>query len=183
MPKSGRNEPCSCGSGRKAKHCCGVARGPAVDELARAFIAGEALIASATLAGCEHHEFETLWDEMLTLPRRHLSLHLPLPKLVKPELGRLIEALEGENLEGADDALVEALASVDTPPARAALARAVVELRENGHLDARLAAVAVLELASRSQALVRASLVEATSVAAGVTTTPGGIIIAPSLAA
>jgi hypothetical protein len=179
----GRNEPCPCGSGRKAKRCCGVARGPAEDELARAFVAGEALVASVSLAGCENDEFESLWDELLKLPQRHLSLHLPLPKLVTPELERLIEAVRDDDAEEADDALDEALARLDTPAGRAALARAVVDLRDAGRLEGRLAAIAVLDLASRSRALVRASLVEAAAVAAGVAPTPGGLVVAHRLAA
>jgi hypothetical protein len=183
MGKVGRNEPCPCGSRRKAKHCCGIERGPAADELARAFIAGEALVAARTMAGCERNAFESLWDEMLELPQRHLSLHLPLPRLVTPELERLIEALQDDDDEEADEALHEALATLDRPTTRAALARAVVDLRDSGRLDARVAAVAILELESRSRALVRVSLAEAAAVAAGVVPTPGGLVLAQSLAA
>ena len=183
MGKIGRNEPCPCGSGRKAKRCCGVAHGPAEDELARAFVAGEALVASVRLAGCENDEFESLWDELLELPQRHLSLHLTLPRLVTPELERLIEALRDDDAEEADEALDDSLARLDTPAARAALARAVVDLRDAGRLEARLAAVAILDLAGRSPALVRVSLVEAAAVAAGVARTPGGLVVAHRLAA
>lgn len=129
MAKIGRNEPCPCGSGRKAKRCSRVPRGPAEGELARAFVAGEALVASTWLAGCEDVEFESLWDELFELPARHLSLHLPLPRLVTPELEPLIEALRDDAAGEDDEALDDALARLDTPAARAILARAVIDLR------------------------------------------------------
>jgi hypothetical protein len=183
MAKIGRNEPCPCGSGRKAKRCCGVARGPCEDELARAFLAGQALAASLRLAGCESDDLERLWDELLELPERHLSLHLPLPRLVTPELERLMEALRDGDAEEVGDALDDTVARLDTPAARAALARSVVDLRDAGRLEARLAAAAILELASRSRRLMRVALVEAAAVAAGVARTPGGLVVAHRLAA
>ena len=42
MGAAGRNERCECGSGRKAKRCCGVQRGPSEADLARAFLASQA---------------------------------------------------------------------------------------------------------------------------------------------
>jgi hypothetical protein len=38
MAKIGRNELCGCGSGRKVKRCCGIARGSSEASLARAFL-------------------------------------------------------------------------------------------------------------------------------------------------
>jgi SEC-C motif len=172
-----------CGSGRKAKRCCGIARGPAEDELLRAFVAGEALVASVWLAGCEDDELASLWDELLELPERHLSLHLPLPRLVAPELQRLIDALRDDDAEETGEALDDALPRLDTAAARAALTRAVIDLRDAGWLEGRLAALAILDLASRSAALVRVSLVEAAAVAAGVARTPGGLVVAQTLTA
>src|SRR5947208_7720307 len=105
MAKIGRNEPCPCGSGRKAKRCCGVPRGPAEDELTRAFVAAEALAAAPLLAGAMDDELEALWEELPALPGRDLSLHFPLPKLVAPELHRLIEAIGDDAADAADEAL------------------------------------------------------------------------------
>jgi hypothetical protein len=182
--KIGRNEPCSCGSGRKAKRCCGVPRGPADDQLARAFIASEAFVAAPTLARLDDDELDVLWDELLELPARNLSLHFPLPKLVMPELQRLIETLQDEAFdEVVDEALHDALDGLDTPAARAVLARAVIVLRDNGQLRPPLAAIAILELASRSRALLEESLVEAAALAGGVGLTPGGLVVAQSRAA
>jgi hypothetical protein len=183
MTKIRRNDPCPCGSGWKAKRCCGVPRGPAEDELARAFVAAEALVAAPWLAGLGDDELEELWDELLELPARDLLLHFPLPKLVAPVLQRLIEAIHDDDADTADEALVKALDLLDTPVARAELARAVIALRDTGRLRPRLAAVAIVDLAGRSRSLVRASLVEACAVAAGAARTPGGIVVVSGLAA
>jgi ribosomal protein S20 len=182
MAKIGRNEPCPCGSGRKAKRCCGVPCGPAEDELARAFVAAEAFASAPLLAELDDDEFDVMWEELLDLPGRDLSLHFPLPKLVATELHRLIEAIEDDDADAADEALEDALDQLDTPVARAVLARAVIALRDTGRLRPRLAALAVVDLA-RSRALVRASLVEAAAVASGAARTPGGLVVVSGLAA
>lgn len=183
MAKIGRNALCPCGSGRKAKHCCGVPRGAGEDELARAFIRAEALAASPWVARAAADELDCLWEEMLELPAHHLSLHFPFSKLVAPELQRLIEALRDEDADAAGEALENALDRLDVPAARVVLMRAVLALRDTGRLGPRLAAVAVLDLSCRSPALVRSSIVEAAAVAAGVARTPGGLVVAHRLAA
>jgi hypothetical protein len=183
VAKIGRNDPCPCGSGRKAKRCCGVLRGPAEDELARAFVAAEALAAAPWLAGLGDDELDVLWQGLLELPGRDLSLHFPLPKLVAPELHRLIEAIGDDDADAADEVLEDALDRLDTPAARAVLARAVIALRDSGRIRPRLAAVAIVDLAGRSRALMRASLVEACAVAAGAARTPGGLVVVSELAA
>jgi hypothetical protein len=184
MAKIGRNEPCLCGSGRKAKRCCGVQRGPDEDQLDRAFIAAEASAAASWFRHLDDDELDDLWEEMLELPAHHLTLHFPLPRIVTPELERLFETISNEEPDEAyDDALDDALDDLDTPAARAVLARAVIALRDNRLLEPRLAAIAILDLVSRSRGLVGASLAEASALAAGVVRTPGGLIVAQSLAA
>ncbi len=183
MAKAGRNEPCPCGSGRKAKRCCGVRRGPVDDELERAFLAGEALTAALSLSGFTDKDLDRLWDEMLELPARHLTLQFPLPTLMTSELQQLLERIHDDEIDGADDALDDALEQLDTPAARALLARAVIALRDAGRLGGGPAAVAILDLGTRSQAFLGASLIEAAAVATGVAPTPGGLIVAHRLAA
>ncbi len=183
MAKLGRNEPCSCGSGQKAKRCCGIKRGPGEDELARAFLADEALRASLVLSGVEDGELDRLWGEVIELPAHHLTLQFTLPKLVAPRLQQLLETIDDDDVDEADEALDEALAELDSAAARAVLVRAVVALRDAGRLGEQAAAAAILDLASRSQALVRASLIEAAAVAGGTARTPGGLIVAHRLAA
>jgi hypothetical protein len=70
------------------------------------------------------------------------------------------------------------LAGLDTPRARAGLARVVLALRDGGRLAAELAAAAVIDLASPSTTLVRASLLHAVAVDAGAVPTASGLVVA-----
>lgn len=178
MAKVGRNQPCPCGSGRKAKRCCGVERGPGEASLARAYLAHAAREAAGVLAGGSELELVTLLDKLADLPSRDLSLQVELPKLVSPELARLCDAIADEDEEAAEDSLGDVLQAIDTPPQRARLAKAAIALRTAGSLDVRLAAAALADLASGSRLLLRASLLEAVAVRVGATRTPSGILLA-----
>lgn len=178
MAKLGRNQPCPCGSGRKAKRCCGVERGPDEDSLARAYLSHAARQAAGVLAGVTEVEFVSLVDKLTDLPSRDLSLQVELPKLVSPELARLCDAVADEDKEAAEDSLGDVLQTMDTPPERARLGRAVIALRAAGSLDGRLAAAALIDLASGSRQLLCASLLEAVAVRVGATRTPAGILLA-----
>lgn len=177
MERPGRNDPCPCGSGRKVKRCCGVRRGPSENELARAALAREALSAALLLRPLTDEELGRLWDDMLDLPSLDLSLQLPLPELVTPDLECLLEAVADDDADAIDDALQPVSARLDTPVTRLEVARNVLRLRDVGRIEPLLAAVAIVELASRSAALVAASLLEAAAVAAGVARTPGGLLL------
>ena len=74
MINYGRNDPCPCGSGRKAKRCCGVGRGPGREELARAFLAVEARRAVLALVGVTGRELRDLFEDLMELPSIDLSL-------------------------------------------------------------------------------------------------------------
>jgi hypothetical protein len=54
----------------------------------------------------------------------------------------------------------------------------VISLRASGRLEARLAAAALIDLASGSHGLLGASLVQAAAVKAGAARTPAGILLA-----
>jgi len=149
MSSVGRNQPCPCGSGRKAKRCCGVQRGPSERDLAQAALAHHALNAARTLAHVSDHRVLELVRELDDLPERDLTLLVELPAFVSPELGRLYRAIA-----------------------------AVADLQAAGRLDPLLAAAAHIDLGSRSQFLIRASLIQAATTAAGVTRTPGGLLLA-----
>src|SRR4051812_49712933 len=84
MAKTGRNEPCGCGSGLKAKRCCGVTRGPSEDSLAVAFLMGAARDVAGLAGGLSEREFAGLPAELVDLPCLDLSLHVELPKLLSP---------------------------------------------------------------------------------------------------
>ena len=178
MGSYGRNSPCPCGSGRKAKRCCGVGRGPSRKELARAFLAVQARRAVRVLAGVEESEFRDLFGELVELPSLDLSLVLPLPNLLSPELGGLLDAVEDDDADAVEAALPAALARVDTVEARADLARAVLALRDARRVVPRVAALALVDLEGGGDALLSASLIQAAAIVAGVARTPGGLFVA-----
>src|SRR5215217_2497724 len=154
MAKIGRNELCSCGSGLKVKRCCGVARGPSAESLAEAFLGSAAREAAGLAGALSEREFALLLAELVDLPCLDLSLQIELPKVLSPAVGRLWEAIAADD-ELAGDAVIErVLDELDTPVARERLARAVIALRDRGRLPRRLAAVALIDLASGSRQLV-----------------------------
>src|SRR6266508_2889155 len=81
MAQQGRNARCSCGSGRKVKHCCGVRRGPSEAELAKAFLHQQARSAALVLAERSDAQVAALLDAAVGLPRQDVSMQLPLPGL------------------------------------------------------------------------------------------------------
>jgi hypothetical protein len=178
MARNGRNDPCPCGSGRKAKRCCGIERGPGVEELARAFLAGEARRAAPDLVALTDAEFRAVFDELFELPRLDLSLIVRLPDLIGPELGRLLDAVEDDDADAVEDALPAALARIDSFERRAELARAVLALRDSGRIAPRLAAVALVDLEGGGETLLTASLLDAAAIATGRARTPGGLLVA-----
>jgi hypothetical protein len=170
VAKLGRNDPCGCGSGRKAKRCCGIERGPSEESLARA--------AALDLGAISDDNFEALVDELIELPRGELSLQLELPKLFPPALDRLLDAMEQDDVDAGEAPFRELLGKLDTPLERARVARAVIALRAAARLERDLAAVALIDLASGSRQLFAASLLEAVAVRAGIARTPGGLLLA-----
>lgn len=162
----GRNGTCSCGSGTKAKRCCGLRRGPGSCDLARAFLADQAARASVSLLPFRRSRFIALFNQLVDVPALDVSLQLRLPAILSPELEALREAMEEEMDEEEDeerleDLLAAAVDELDTYERRAELARAVLALRDAGRLDARLAAVAMVDLNIRSSALFESSLLVA----------------------
>ncbi len=179
MGAAGRNERCGCGSGRKAKRCCGVQRGPSEADLARAFLAGQVGPAARILRRCSEEELLDLQAEMLELPTIDTLLQLPLPRLLTPDVDRLLVAIEEDDLDGIDDALPAVLVRVDTPVARADLARNVLTLSDRGRIDPKVAAAALIELsAPKLQRLVSSAVVQAAGVVVGEVATPSGLLVA-----
>jgi hypothetical protein len=178
MSRVGRNQPCPCGSGRKTKRCCGQQRGPSERDRAKARLAHHATHAARTLAHVSERRLLELFRELPDLPERDLSLLVALPAFVSPELARLYRAIAADDIDHADELLPAVLERLDTPQARARLADAIAKLQAAGRLDPLLAAAAHIDLDSRSQLLIRASLIEAAALAAGATRTPGGLLLA-----
>jgi hypothetical protein len=178
MAKSGRNELCSCGSGLKVKRCCGVARGPSEESLAVAFLRTAARGVADSAGALSEREFALLLADLVDLPCLDLSLQVELPKLLSPALGRLCEAIAEDDEIAGDAVIDEVLDELDTPFERARLARAVIALRDAGRCGGRLAAVALIDLASGSRQLLCASVIQAVAVRAGVARTPAGVLLA-----
>jgi hypothetical protein len=174
----GRNDPCLCGSGLKTKRCCGVGRGPSEESVARATLSHAATGAAHELRRLSDAEFDDLLDGLPELPALDLSLQVELPKLLSPRLDRFCEAFAADDPDAAEQQFGELLGAIDTPLERARLARAVIALRAAGRLDSKLAATALIDLASESRELVGASLFQAVAVRAGAARTPAGILLA-----
>ena len=177
MAQQGRNERCGCGSGRKVKRCCGVRRGPSEAELAKAFLYQQARAAALVLDARSDDEVVGLLDEAVGLPRQDVSMQLPLPGLLSPALERLRAAVADDDPDEVAAVLPAVLAEVDTPIVRAGLVRAVLALRDAGRVSDAVAAAVVVEQASRSTTLLRASLLAAVAVSVGAATTPAGLLV------
>jgi hypothetical protein len=178
MSRVSRNQPCPCGSGRKAKRCCDIQRGPSEPDLAKARLAHHATHAARTLAHLSDGQLLGLFHELPDLPEHDLTLLVELPELVSPELARLYRAIAADDIDDADRLLPAILKRIDTPQTRARLADAIANLQAAGRLDPQLAAAAHIDLDSRSQLLIRASLIHAAALAAGAIRTPGGLLLA-----
>jgi SEC-C motif len=180
MAGVGRNEPCPCGSGVKAKRCCGVRRGPSGPELARAFLVEQRRASSPALRRAidDVDDLIALYGAVAELPSLDLSCQLRLPRLLSPELERLRSAIIDDDDDEVQQALPDALAQMDNVVVRAELARAVIALREAGRVTDEVAAAALLDLDSDADALMREALVAALAVDCGAARTPSGLVLA-----
>ncbi len=180
MAGVGRNDPCSCGSGVKAKRCCGVRRGPSGREAAKAFLVEQRRASSPALRDAidDVDALIELHEAVAKLPRMDLSCQLRLPRLLSPELERLRSAIADDDGDEILAALPDALAQVDDVFVRVELARAVLALREGGRITEEVAAAALLDLDSDGDALMRGALVAALAVDCGVARTPSGLVLA-----
>jgi len=178
MAKIGRNALCGCGIVLKVKRCCGVSRGPSRESLAVGFLRSAAREVAETAGALSEREFALLLSELVDLPCLDLSLQVELPKLLSPGLGRLCEAIAEDDEPAGDAVIEEVLDELDTPTERARLARSVIALRDAGRCGRRLAAVAVIDLASGSRQLLCAAVIQAVAVRAGVARTPAGVLLA-----
>ena len=161
MAYVGRNDRCSCGSGRRVKRCCGLSGGPGPEGLARVELSDLTSLVAPGLIRHSDPELHDLLARVPELPGVHRSLAWALPRVFPPQLEALRAAVHADDLETVKDTLPDAVAAVDTQVGRAHLARAVLALRDAGCVEAGLAAAAVVDLASGSPQLVTASIVEA----------------------
>ncbi|MCA1696401.1 MAG: SEC-C domain-containing protein [Actinobacteria bacterium] len=174
----GRNQPCPCGSGRKTKRCCGQQRGPAADQLARAYLAARCREAIDDLADLSEDALDLLSEDLIDLPSLDYSLLVTLPTLINPDLQRLREAVQDDDPDWGWDALTAVAKQIDTPQQRARLADAIISLRGQQRIGRRQAAYALLDLNTPSTRLIGASLLKAVAVSVGAHRTPGGLRLA-----
>jgi hypothetical protein len=163
----------------KAKHCCDSPRGPSPEALDRAFIAAEVrssypeLLVMRAQGGAGDYI-----DELLGLPERFSELAVSLPVLVDPELDRLLFACAVDDQQGIDDTIVKVSRRFHSLAERARLARIVVRLRNEGVLDASLAALALLDLQrDDASALLEAAVLQAARIRAGRVRTSSGLLV------
>lgn len=175
MERARRNDPCPCGNGFKAKHCC-LAKESAL------LGAGSALLHMQSaqvevLAELPEAAIRQLFEEMLQLPRRELGLQCRLPDLMPAEIERAMQACRAQDSVAFAAALASATPLLDDPQRRLELATAVLELRDRQQLSAELAAVCVLDLNSDPSGLLNTAVTQAIAVRSGTETTPAGLVL------
>jgi hypothetical protein len=134
--------------------------------------------AIADLQGLDEIELHAYFDRLLELPELDVSLQVPLPRLVTPDMERAIDALRDDDYDDFDDALDEVVAAIDSHERRLALAEAVLALRDSGRITRKFAAMAVLELDRPDSMTFRSSAAESLAVLAGEQDTPAGLFLA-----
>jgi hypothetical protein len=123
-------------------------------------------------------ELEDIFDALIELPELDLGLALTLPQIRSPEIEQLLDAAANDDVDAGDELIPQITQQLDTPTERARIARVVLDLRDSRHLDPLLAAAAIIDLDSRSRTLIRACLIQAIFIHAGVIPTPGGLRLA-----
>jgi hypothetical protein len=175
MAKVQRNQPCPCGSGSKAKRCCyGPGRVTEVG-IMPLDITQDAI---SVLRATSEIELRALFDQLLYLPEIDLSLQVPLPGIITPEIDQAISALQDGDGEEFDRVLARVAPTVDTVDQRINLAQAVMALRDQGRISAKLAAMAIFELDREQSILFTSSVAESIGVLAGDQRTPSGLLVA-----
>lgn len=180
MAKVGRNDPCPCGSTKKAKRCCMSQERLSADADARRALLALRDASLGVLAGLGPGAWEELSGEVPYLPELDLSLQVPLPAL-SPQVERARHALEqgGGHADTFAASVEELAAALDTPGRRLELARAVASLRDAGRVDAKLAAAAIVDLAEgRRSLLFVGSVARSIAVSSGHSRTPAGLLVA-----
>jgi hypothetical protein len=178
MAKVRRNGPCPCGSGSKAKRCCLKERSTAADSPTRLLPLEVCRDAALDLEGVSNAESHALFDEMIYLPETDISLQVPLPRLLTPEIDRAISALDDDDGEAFDRELNQVVPTIDTPQRRIELAGAVITLRDQGRISSKLAAVALFDLGGGASTLFISSVAESIAVLGGDQRTPTGLLVA-----
>jgi hypothetical protein len=164
----GRNDPCLCGSGRKAKYCCsagaGVTGGDDVQFLAE--LSKREL--NELNQRCEDCQME-VWFDVLDLPDCEEACRLIVPGSRRACVAALRDALDRGDPDAVADELPDVLEAVDCPAARASMAREVLDLEAAGRVRPVVAEAAIADLAGgRPSLLLIAALLSGLSGEVGV---------------
>ena len=175
MTKIRRNEPCPCGSGSKAKRCC-QAPHAYVDVRVLPLDLCQSVVND--LAGSTQAEMRALFDQLVYLPAIDASLQVRLPGIISTDMDRAIHALRDDHGSVFDEALGRVVTAVDTLERRIELAQAVIALRDQGRIPAKVAAVAVLELDRDESVFFLSAVAESLAALASSEPTPAGLLTA-----
>ena len=175
MAKVRRNGPCPCGSAKKAKRCC---HGPIAYVDVRIMPLDMIDVALSVLRSTSEIELRAHFDKLIYLPEIDLSLQVPLPGIITPDLDHAIDALQDDDGDEFDRILDRVVPTVDTVQRRIDLACAAIALRDQQRIPAVLAAIAVLDLDREESILFTSSVAESISVLAGDQRTPSGLVVA-----
>lgn len=158
-----RSRPCSCGSGRPARRCCGRFRRVSEREAAAAHVQRQSRTGWETVSPFSTSALAALQAEAASLPTRSDVFRAALSVARDPvagDLRRLARALQRVG-NPEHPAVQAALRRADTPIARAAIAKAMTSLRESGEVDEYLAGAGLFELGGYRSALTDAALLQA----------------------
>jgi hypothetical protein len=177
MAKVGRNDPCRCGSGAKAKRCC-LADPLLAVASPRAVLARLKPVVAVDLAGIDREWFNEIYEEVLALPELDVSLHLRLPGILTPEIEEAMFSYTDKDEDVFEEALHAVVATLGTFERRLELGEAVLRLRDHGVVPPEVAAVAIFDLNEEGSQLLLSSLAQAIAVKSGAEATPSGLILA-----
>ena len=175
MSKIRRNEPCPCGSGSKAKRCC---------QLPHAYVDVRVLPLELCqgvvndLPGTTPAELRVLFRQLVHLPAVDPSLHVRLPGVISADMECAVNALQDDDGSIFDKFLGRVVPAIDTLERRIELAQAVIALREQGRIPAKLAALAVLDLDREESVFFISAVAESLDALAVSETNPAGLLTA-----
>jgi hypothetical protein len=166
--KLGRNDPCPCGSGSKAKYCCSAP----VDVADRD---GSRFLAELSSRGqeelgklCPDCQTE-VWLDVLDLPDAEEACRLVVLAPRPASVLRLGAALRRGDTGAVADELPVALREIDRPSARASVADGVLEAEAAGRVRPAVAEAALADLAEgRPSLLLMAALLSGLAAEAGI---------------
>ncbi|GAC1591240.1 MAG: hypothetical protein NVS3B21_09540 [Acidimicrobiales bacterium] len=155
---------CPCGTGRPARDCCGRFRRLSDAEIARSYLSRQARAARDLIGPFSPAALVTIQAEAAGLPARlpdvFAAALLSANVGVAGDVRRLAKAIQRADTVGASPAGVRT-SRADSPVARAAVAKAMIALREAGTIDEHVTAASLVELSAGRSALMEAALFQA----------------------